>query len=330
MMTIYDIAAKAKVSISTVSRVLNNSDKVRESTRKHVLSVLEKHNYTPNALARGLVNKSMRTIGIIMSDIRNMHFAQTAYTIESHFFNWGFSVLLCNTSNKLEKKKDYLRILAEKKVDGVIFVGSAFTDINIERDIRRYLHSTPIVVANGIINLPQAHSVLMDHNLGMGLAVGHLKERGHHDIMLVRNSRSYNSANKAKGFLHVMRTFGLPVDDSHIIESDIGYKGGTEAVNKIIKMGKKTSALIFCDDASAFTGMTRLQENGFAIPQDFAIIGYDQSDYSILARPQLTSIDIKIASFSSIIANTLHDILQGKEVGTTISLSPELIIRHST
>jgi LacI family transcriptional regulator len=94
--------------------------------------------------------------------------------------------------------------------------------------------------------------------------------------------------------------------------------------------GRKPSALIFCDDASAFAGMNRLQDQGYAIPQDMAIIGYDQSDYSILARPQLTSINIKIASFSSIVANTLHDILLGKEVGTTINLSPDLIVRQST
>jgi LacI family transcriptional regulator len=330
MMTIYDIAAEAGVSISTVSRVLNNPDKVNEDTRKRVLAVLEKHNYTPNALARGLVRNSMRTIGVIMSDVRNLHFAQTAYTIESHFFNWGFSVLLCNTGNKLEKKKDYLRIMAEKKVDGVIFVGTAFIDINIERDIKRYLHSTPVVASNGVIDLPQAHSVMVDHNLGMELAVGHLKERGHRDIMLVRNSRSYNSANKIKSFHRAMKSFGLPTDDGHVIETSIGYRGGTDAVNTLIDAGWKPSALIFCDDASALAGTIRLQERGCVIPRDMAIIGYDQSNHSLIARPQLTSIDIKIATFSSIIANTLHDILLGKEVGTTINLSPDLIVRQST
>lgn len=329
-MTIYDIAAKARVSISTVSRVLNNPDKVNENTRKHVLAVLEEYNYTPNALARGLVRNSMRTIGVIMADIRNLHFAQTAYTIESHFFNWGFSVLLCNTSNKPEKNKDYLRILAEKKVDGVIFVGSAFTDLNIERDIKRYLRSTPVVISNGVINLPQAHSVLIDHNLGMEFAVGHLKERGHREIILIRNSRSYNSANKVKGFHRAMKIFDLPTDDSHVIESSAGYKGGTEAMNMMMESGKKPTALIFCDDASALAGMLRLQECGYSIPQDMAIIGYDQSDYCLLARPQLTTIDIKIATFSSIVANTLHDVLQGKEVGTTINLSPALVVRQST
>jgi LacI family transcriptional regulator len=330
MMTIYDIAAKAKVSISTVSRVLNEPDKVSEDTRKHVLAVLEKYNYTANALARGLVRKSMHTIGVMTPDVRNLHFAQTAYTIENHFFNWGFSVLLCNTGNKSEKKKDYLRILAEKKVDGVILVGSVFSDISIERDVKRYLPSTPIVVANGVVNLAQAHSVLLDHDRGMELAVGHLKERGHQHILLVRNSRSYNSGKKVKGFHRAMKALGLPTDDGHVIESSLGYKGGTDAVDMMMAAGRKPTALIFCDDASALAGMIRLQEQGIAIPRDMAIIGYDQSDYSLFARPQLTSIDIKIATFSSIVANTLYDILQGKEIGTTINLSPELIVRRST
>lgn len=330
MTTIYDIAAKAKVSISTVSRVLNNPDKVNENTLKHVLAVLEKCNYTPNALARGLVSNSMRTIGVMTADVRNPHFAQTAYTIENHFFNWGFSVLLCNTGNKLEKKKDYLRTLAGKKVDGVIFVGSVFTDINIERDITRYLPATPIVVANGVINLPQAHSVLIDHDRGMELAVGHLKERGHQEIMLIRNSHSYNSSKKVNGFHRAMKALGLPTDENHVIDSTLGYKGGSEAVDMMMATGNKPTALIFCDDASALAGMNRLLEQGYVIPRDMAIIGYDQSDYSLFARPQLTSIDIKIHSFSSIVANTLYDTLQGKEVGTAINLSPELIVRNST
>lgn len=330
MMTIYDIAAKANVSISTVSRVLNHPDKVHERTRKHVLGVMDKCNYTTNAAARGLAGNSMRTIGVVMADIRNLHFAQTAYTIEDQFFSWGFSVLLCNTSNKLQKSKDYLRILAEKKVDGVIFIGSAFSNLNIERDIQRYLHSTPVVISNGVINLPQAHSVLIDHNLGMELAVGHLHERGHSDIMLIRNSRSYNSANKVKSFLRAMKKFSLPTDNGRVIESSPGYRGGAEAMELLIKSGKKPSALIFCDDASALSGMLYLQELGYDIPKDMAIIGYDQSDYCVLARPQLTTIDIKIANFSSLVANALHDILQGKEVGTTITLSPSLIVRQST
>jgi LacI family transcriptional regulator len=330
MMTIYDIAAKAKVSISTVSRVLNDPDKVSEDTRNHVLAVLEKYNYTPNALARGLVRNSMHTIGVMTADVRNLHFAQTAYTIENHFFNWGFSVLLCNTGNKSEKKKDYLRILAEKKVDGVIFVGSVFTDINIEQDVKRYLPSTPIVVAYGVLNLPQAHSVLIDHDRGMELAVGHLKERGHRDIILIRNSRSYNSGKKVKGFQRAMNAFGLPIDDGRTIESSLGYKGGTDAMNMMMAAGKKPTALIFSDDASGLAGMIRLQEFGYEIPRDIAIIAYDQSDHCLFGRPQLTSIDIKIAAFSSIVANTLYDILQGKDIGTTINLSPELVVRHST
>lgn len=329
-MTIYDIATKARVSISTVSRVLNDPSKVREATRKHVLAVLEKYNYTPSAVARGLVCNSMNTIGVMTPDVRNPHFAQTTYTIENDLFNWGFSVLLCNTGNKREKKKDYLRILAEKKIDGAIFVGSVFTEINIESDIKRYLPATPIVVANGVIDLPQAHSVLIDHDRGMNLAVGHLKERGHRDIVLIRNTRSYNSLKKIEGFRRAMSAHDLPMDDESIIESSLGYHGGIDAMDQLLAKDKAFSGLIFCDDASALAGMNRLWEKGFSIPGDVAIIGYDETDCSLFARPQLTSVDIKVHSFSSIVANTLHDILLGKEVGTSIKFAPELMVRQST
>ena len=113
-MNIYDIAKEAGVSISTVSRVLNNKSNVKEDTRRKVEAVLEKHDYRPSAIARGLVSSSMRTVAVLTVDIRVPHYARTAYTIEREFSRRGYEVMLCNTGGELEEAAKYLRVATEK------------------------------------------------------------------------------------------------------------------------------------------------------------------------------------------------------------------------
>ncbi len=329
-MTIYDIASEAGVSISTVSRVLNNPDKVPAKTLEKVRAVIRKHNYTPNAMARGLVSHSMKTIGILTSDIRNYHFACTAYTLENLFFNWGYSVILCNTGNKSEKKRDYIHILAEKKVDGIILVGSVFTDIDIESSVRQYLPNTPIVVANSSISVPNVHYVLIDHTHGMDLAVQHLWEKGHREIRFVNTSVTFNGKRKEQGFRQAMEKYGLPQDKDSVLHSEFGLAGAGEVIDRVLESQPATTALIFADDNTALCGIKRLRERGRAVPGDMAVIGYDNSDYSLYAEPQMTTIDTKNEAFSTLVANMLHDILHNKEVGTSVILTPDIVVRDST
>ena len=135
-MNIYEIAAEAGVSISTISRVINNPEKVSPGTRKRVLDAFARNNYVPNALARGLVKSSSKNIGIISSEIRNLYYATAAHILEDCFFQWGYTSLLCPTGGSLEKKLEYVRVLAEKQVDGLVLVGSAFSSPVIEKTSR--------------------------------------------------------------------------------------------------------------------------------------------------------------------------------------------------
>ena len=118
VMNIYDIAKEAGVSISTVSRVMNHKGNVNPETRKKVEEILEKNNYTPSAIARGMVSKSMKTVSVLTVDIRVPHYARTAYTIEREFSRRGYEVSLCNTGGELEETIKYLRTAREKKTAG--------------------------------------------------------------------------------------------------------------------------------------------------------------------------------------------------------------------
>lgn len=329
-MTIYDIAKEAGVSISTVSRVLNSPDKVPRRTLEKVQAVIKKYHYTPNAMARGLVSNSMNSIGILTSDIRNYLFASTAFTLETLFFNWGYSTILCNTGDDPRKKQDYLRSLAEKKVDGVILLGSTYSDDELKDSIRKYLPDTPIVMGNGSLALSNVHNVTVDHDCGMRLAVQHLSSRGHRDIVLVNTSTTSNAKRKVHGFLSAMERSGLPAGDASVFQTAFGLEGAYSAVDRILEKRPSCTAIVFVDDNTAMCGLKRLRERGVSVPEGMAVVGYDDSVFSLYAEPQLTSINTKNETFSVLMANMLQDILTNKEVGNSIIVTPELTVRQST
>ena len=170
-MNIYDIAKEAGVSISTVSRVLNHKDRVNPETKRRVEEILEKYDYKPSAIARGMVSKSMKTVSILTVDIRVPHYSRTAYTIEREFSRRGYEVTLCNTGGEVEETEKYLRTVLEKKVDGIVLVGSVFNTICKKPEISSLLKKVPVVLANGKLELPNSYSVLVDDRYGVALAV---------------------------------------------------------------------------------------------------------------------------------------------------------------
>jgi LacI family transcriptional regulator len=331
--TIYDIATEAKVSISTVSRVLNSPHKVGAPTRLHVESIIKKHNYSPNAMARGLVHNSMKTVGVLTSDIRNLHFSTAVTVLENLFFKQGYSTLLCNTSDDLDKKKKYIRFFAERKIDGLILLGSVFNNKEIERMICDYLPKTPVVISNSTLSVPNAYSVLIDHSVGMDLSVSHLVQRNHKNIAFVHTHETYNAKRKIVGFLEAIERYDLPVnEDKNLYFTNPFITGGEEFGTWYLASGNKPrySAFIFAEDSIAIGAVNVFTRAGLHIPQDVAIIGHDNSVFSQCSLPKLTSVDTKIKAISEVMANTLHDVFQKKIVGQSITLRPNLVVREST
>lgn len=163
-MTIYDISKKAGVSIATVSRVLNGSDKVRPATRKKVMDIIEKYDYTPNAFARGMGLHSVQTIGILCADSSDLFLAKAVYYLEQELQSNGYESLLCCTGYNLDIKKNYLNLILSKKVDGIILVGSNFIGTNEEENqyIKDVSAQVPIMLLNASFDYPNVYSTLCD------------------------------------------------------------------------------------------------------------------------------------------------------------------------
>lgn len=328
-MNIYDIAEEAGVSIGTVSRVLNNRGRVKQETRDRILEILKKYNYQPSAAARGLVTKSMRTIGILTVDMRVVHYANTTYTLEQEFSRRGYNVILCNTGGEMEENLRYLRMMAEKQVDGIVLIGSVFEQLAGSPDALRYLKNIPVVLANGSLPMENAYSVLVDDPLGTRLSVQHLLTKGRKKLYYIQDMDTNSAKRKAEGFCDAMCANGMSGRD-RILRSEHGLEGGKAFARAFLEKHLECDGLVFGEDLTAIGAMKVLQANGVRIPEDIAIVGFNDSEYARVCTPELTSIDNKYRLVGEYSAKLMAGLLDENGEEADVLIRPILIERESS
>lgn len=330
-MTIYDIAKKAGVSVSTVSRVLNGKSNVSEALREQVQKVLDENHYTPSAIARGLANSSAHLIGVLTQDIRNRHHADMAYVIEQDFARWGYGCILCNTGTSLEMQSVYLRMMAERKVDGVILLGSIFQTTHIQQEIAKYLSSVPVVLINGYLPLENMYSVISDEYGAVKEAIRHFAERGHSQIGFILDRITASNNLKKQGYLDGMKECGLPCDKSNmIIGAPPTYEGGYTYTAQLLEMRPDITAILYTEDPIAVGGLKYCHDHSIAVPEELEIIGFNNSDIAEASIPELSSIDNQKLATGTEAAHILHDLLLGRERPQKMLLSANVVYRQTS
>lgn len=323
-MNIYDIAREAGVSIATVSRVINNKGTVSENTRAKVEAVLEKSGYTPSAIARGMVSKSLKTVAVLTIDIRVPHYAQQAYTIEQEFSRRGYEVILCNTGGGVEATIRYLRAVMEKQVDGIILVGSIFSSIGQDQQVEALLRNAPVVLSNGRLNLPNASSVCLDDEAGAALAVEHMVAKGKKNLWYVRDLPTAGAAAKQDGFLKACARCGNQVC-GRVIKTEFSVEGGKRAVLDLLSRCCDFDGIICGEDETAVGVVKGLLSAGLRIPEDVVVSGYNNSTYASMCDPRLTSIDNKPEQVAHMCVQLLEEMMAGEPGGTIQIFTPELV-----
>lgn len=330
MANIYDIAKEANVSSATVSRVLNNKASVSPRTRQKVEEVIRRMNYQPNGLARGLVSKRTPTVGILTIDIRIPHYASTAFAMERELFKLGYSSILCNTGGGLDNNIEYLHMLVDKGVSGIMCIGSVFRDTFQDTSVLSEFHNIPFLFSNCVLQADNAYSVIIDEKSALNACVAHLVQKGNLDILYVKDAETFSGRKKAEGFLSAMTLAGLKSEDSLVFNTRRGISGGKDVVMRILESGQRFSAIIFGDDATAVGGMKELQRRGYKVPEDVAIVGFNNSVASISCTPTLTTVDNKTDTMGSFCVKLFQTVLEGGQLTKLLSVTPELIIRDST
>lgn len=334
-MTIYDISQKAGVSIATVSRVLNGSNKVSEATRRKVLSVMEEYSYTPNAFARGLGLNSTRTVGILCADSSDIYLAKAVYYMEQMLRELGYDSILCCCGYEHENKVKYTNLLLSKKVDSIIFAGSYFVGDTEEDNayIRETAAAVPVMLLNAEYRCPGVYSCLCDDYSAMHNAVQRLVELGRRRIVYVYNTCSFSGKRKLAGYVDAVNARSLKpltlfAERRYEVSDEILEAAG--ALKRLYEDNPDIDAILTADDQLALGAVKFARRAGLDIPRDIAIIGCNNSVLAISNEPELTSIDNRLEALCRQLVGNLADILNGREVNSKMVFEAGLIERGTT
>jgi LacI family transcriptional regulator len=326
--TIKDIAAEANVSTTTVSRVINNKPDVSESTKEKIKKIMETHNYKPNKIARGLVMKKTKTIGLIIPDISNPFFPEIIKGVENKAKQLGYSVIICDTDNQIMEEITSIDLLLSQQVDGMITALS--TDV-IDEFNNSNLDNFPIVQLDR--NIPQLDypTVSINNKLSAYKAGQHLINLGHKSIVHVTGELKTKTAqDRLFGFKEVLRANNIEINEENIIKGDFSRESGFNAFVKMLERGL-SSAVFFANDLMAIGAYEAADKYNISIPEDISIIGHDGISFSEVVKPRLTTMVQPKKELGEIAAELLINIIKknAKEPKDVI-LTAELIRRQST
>jgi len=288
--TVRDVAERAGVSISTVSRVLTGNAPVSKELHQRVVAAIEELGYRPNALARGLRVRRTAVLGLIVPDITNPFFSQLARVIELHAHLHGYSILLCNSENSRERELQYFSLLTTQRVDGMMVISSAAT----HEQLNRLQSFTDAVVLALDRRIPGFRGPWLgaDPYPGAYEAVGHLLSLGHRRIGIVRGvAGNISSDQRFEAILRAYRDHGL-AEEPWIWTGPYSVETGVRAGAALAQLpaGRRPTAVIATSEFSAYGLIQSLYNHGLAVPGDISVVGFDNTLFAELFRPALTVI----------------------------------------
>jgi len=326
-LNIYDIAREANVSIATVSRVLNDSGNVRDITRQKVEAVLKKYNYVPSAIARGMMTNSLKTIGIVTIDIRNLYYANVAHSIEQSLSVLGFNTILCNTGYDIEQKIKYLRMLVEKKVDSIILVGSPFKDPNLDEPIEQISRNIPIIIVNGCYEHTNIYSVRCNDSKALEKCVEYLVSKGRKKFLYLYDAETFSGSQKLAGFKNAVSRFNVK-SEIHFVSP--GLEPAYNKVDGLFNPEFDFDAVLTSEDLTAIGALKCLTAHKINVPGDVSVMGFNNSVLSICCTPSLSTVDSKMEELGSIAVKVLHKVLKGEKAEASTIIDAELVLRETT
>ncbi|MFL0252938.1 LacI family DNA-binding transcriptional regulator [Clostridium neuense] len=330
---IKDVAKEAKVSMSTVSRVINNNYPVKEETRKRVEAAIEKLKFSPNVLARALINQNTKTIGVLVPRIDNLFFPTVIKAVETSLKDSGYSIYLCDTGDKADQEVMYINSLMARQVDGIISIDPKTENIKsgFYEDVSKDL---PLVCINGYNKNIKCNFVLNDQESGTRQAINYLLELGHKNIIFVKGRKSYSYDLKKDVYIDILKEHKL-LKNKHIV--DVGQGNSYETVyvtmDIMIKELKNVSlptAVFACNDLMALGVLNACKRLNYEVPKDVSIIGFDNIVISSLVEPQITTVDQNMYRLGESAAKMLLDVIKDENQQTSIiRLNTKLITRDS-
>lgn len=329
--TIKDIAREAKVSVAAVSLVLNQKEcRIAEETKKRIIGIAQKYNYTVNHQARSLVTKRSNVIGLIIPDIENIFFSALSKRVEEYCREKGYALMIVNSDDNLEKDIELLQLLFSRGVDGVLYTPSIGSDEDYKK-IKKYLkkYQIPYVMVDRHLEDLKCNKVYIDNLNGSLQAVSMLVESGHTKIGCIGDAVLTSSANsRVTGYREAMKKFNLPIDEKYIYDGKYKVIGGYNAGEKIVN--SDLTAVYICNDMMTLGFLKYLSECGKSVPEDYSIISYDNTLQNLVVSPHLTTIDQDLGKLARNSCRLLFKNINNEDVEPeVICLYPELLVNDS-
>ena len=330
-MNIYDIAKLSGVSIATVSRVVNGSEKVSEKTRSKVLDIIRQEGYTPNVFAQGLGIGTMHTVGILVPTISDQYMAKCVSYLEDQLTVHGYDCILSCSGFSIEGKAARTQMLLSKHIDALVFVGSTYSgsgESEEETDyIREAAKQAPVFIINGYVKGDNVFCRLCDDRTAMREAVEALLAHGRKDILFLTDSRSYSAREKTAGCIEALEGAGIPVRDEMFLHTE----NRIHAVRDyLLSINPVFDAAVATDDGIAIGAVKFAQEKGLSVPGDLCVIGYNNSSLAVACNPELTSIDSRAELLCRETIDNILAILHGDASIPACSIQPGRLISRKT
>ncbi len=324
-----DVARLAGVSTSTVSHVINNNRFVSEAVREKVTTAISQLNYAPSALARSLKINQTRTIGMLLTASSNPFYAEVVRGVERSCYERGYSLILCNTDGDEDRMNRSLETLLQKRVDGLLIICTE-SHIPSAEILTRY-PSIPSVMMDWS-PFDGGSDIIQDNSLlGGEMATRYLINRGYTRIACIAGPQDKTPARlRLEGFYQAMAQAGLPVLPGYRVDGDLEFQGGYNAMNQLLSVNPVPEAVFTSNDAMAVGVYHALFQAGLSVPQDIAVIGYDDIELARYMTPPLTTIHQPKDELGELAIDTLlHRLAQPGGSQQLLVLTPELVERGS-
>ncbi|MFF7605158.1 substrate-binding domain-containing protein [Streptomyces parvulus] len=294
MPTMADVARSAGVSVATVSHVLNDTRPVLPDTRRAVLDAVEELGYTPNTLARSLVTSRTRSIGLAVSAISNPYFTEILQGVEASALEHGYGLLIADPHDDPVHEREVVRMLHERRVDGMIVAPSAEP-----KDLVAYLgrHRVPAVFLDRVVEVPEEDGaprfdqVCAESAEPTARLVGHLAGLGHRRVGLVAGRPGLSTTReRITGYRHGLAAAGLPYDERLLVHGDSEADGGTRATTALLSLAVPPTALVTANNAMTIGALRALRDRGLSVPGDIALCCFDDFAWADLFTPRLTAV----------------------------------------
>ena len=329
MANIKDVAKAAGVSVSTVSRVINDSASVVPEKKEAVLKAMDELKYKPNTLARALVNNRSDCIGLLVGEIESPFFGQLMAGVHRKVMEAGKHVIVTAGYHMPDLERSSIRFLQERRCDALIIHSKALPDDEL---IELFQQDTPVMIINRLIPGWEDHCVFLDNEYGAYLATRHLIQKGHKKIAYIGTNIEIEDGNhRVKGYSKALQEAGIDVDDRAIVKAFPDEEGGHSAMSEVLQRNLGVTAVFSYNDAMAAGAMLMMQDAGLDIPEKVSIVGFDDIILARVLKPHLTTIRYPVNEMGALAAQlVLHRLDERyQKIEQPLRFTPRLIERQS-